>query len=93
MIVHSPSYTAAKSCAIDLDGVPQIPSEIAEKLSHVERYKEVSLTSSDYKRIRIAINAACLEIRRRRWELERQQEDAIAAAIEVTEELNEYGYR
>lgn len=66
---HSPSYTAAQSCAIDLSGVPQIPAEIAEKLSHVERYKAVNLTSADYKRIRKAIIAACAEIRRRRAEL------------------------
>lgn len=66
---HSPSYTAAQSCAIDLSGVPQIPAEIAEKLSHVERYKAVYLTKNDYKRIRKAIIAACAEIRRRRAEL------------------------
>lgn len=69
MITHSTSYILAQRTAIDLHGVPQIPSEIAEKLSHVERYKAVYLTKNDYKRIRKAIVAACAEIRRRRAEL------------------------
>lgn len=69
MITHSTSYTLAQRTAIDLRGVPQIPDEIAAKLAHIERYKAVSLTSSDYKRIRKTIIAACVEIRRRRIEL------------------------
>lgn len=69
MIVHSTSYTLAQRNAIDLRGIPQIPAEIAEKLSHIERYRGVTLTSRDYKRLRVAINAACAEIRKRRLAL------------------------